>query len=101
MCDGFDNDCDGWLLPTEVDEDLDGQMYCIDCNDNHPAVYVGAPEICDGLDNNCNGTVDDGLSGETFTGNAAFTSQTQLNDWPACYSTILGNMIIMGADMLT
>jgi len=50
--------------------DLDGDGYgspgdascprrqAIDCNDNDPTVYPGAPRICDGKDNNCDGRLD-------------------------------------------
>ena len=36
-----------------------------DCNDGHPGIYPGAPEICDYLDNNCDQVVDEaGAAGE-------------------------------------
>ncbi len=42
-----------------VSEDLDGDGYTDDCDDNNPDVHAGAAEICDGLDNDCNELVDD------------------------------------------
>jgi hypothetical protein len=41
------------------DEDLDGFVSDVDCNDNDNLTYPNAVEICDGIDNDCNGVVDD------------------------------------------
>ena len=85
VCGGGDDDCDGWVdgadpsLVTRVAPDADGDGHgdlwlarrgCPgpgevaapdDCDDTHPAVYPGAPEVCDGVaDNDCDG-VDDPL----------------------------------------
>ncbi|MBW2258478.1 MAG: putative metal-binding motif-containing protein, partial [Deltaproteobacteria bacterium] len=43
-----DADADGFCL-------LDNAGDTIDCQDDHPDVYPGAPELCDGLDNACTG----------------------------------------------
>ncbi len=48
------------------DNDQDGYLNYVDCNDNDAAVNPGAAEICDGLDNDCNGSVDDGLNISTY-----------------------------------
>ncbi|MCK6526762.1 hypothetical protein L6R50_04135 [Myxococcota bacterium] len=58
LCDALDNDCDGLVPDTEIDDDLDGMADCTgDCNDADATTYFGATELCDGVDNNCNGAV--------------------------------------------
>jgi hypothetical protein len=41
------------------DHDGDGFSPPLDCNDDDPSIYPGAPELCDGRDHNCNHVVDD------------------------------------------
>jgi subtilase family serine protease len=41
-----------------VDRDGDKYYSDVDCDDNDPDVYPGAPEICNGKDNNCDGLID-------------------------------------------
>ncbi|MEZ4953746.1 MAG: MopE-related protein [Saprospiraceae bacterium] len=99
ICDGLDNDCDGILGADEVDADGDGYMVCEDdCNDGDPTIHPFAIELCDGIDNDCNGLVDDGIS-TTYVGNIAFSSQAQLNNWAACYTTIQGSVTISGSNI--
>ena len=43
----------------EPDEDGDGFVESVDCNDRDAAINSDAPEVCDGIDNNCDGFVDD------------------------------------------
>ncbi len=57
ICDGIDNDGDGWV-DEDFDADGDGYTSCGgDCDDTNAAVYTGALEVCDGLDNDCDGAV--------------------------------------------
>jgi hypothetical protein len=42
-----DLDCDGWCGFAEAPE------VPLDCDDDNPDVYPGAPQICDGLNNDC------------------------------------------------
>ncbi len=54
------------LVAGLVDNDGDGYLNDVDCNDNNPAIHPGAPEICDGIDNNCDGQIDEGLPTSTY-----------------------------------
>lgn len=38
-----------------TDADDDGHTADVDCDDDRPDVFPGAPELCDGLDNDCDG----------------------------------------------
>jgi len=86
LCDGLDNNCDGQVdeagavgcFPYYVDNDGDGfgvfdtkQCLCEqsdvgssmkfgDCDDNHPELSPGAPEVCDDIDNDCDAYTDEG-----------------------------------------
>ncbi len=60
MCNGIDDDCDGTILPSELDADGDGFRNCNgDCDDANTARFPGAIDLCDGQDNNCDGYIDE------------------------------------------
>jgi len=71
LCDHLDNDCNGELPESEVDEDTDGYAPCEgDCDDTLDSVWPGATEDCaNGIDDNCNGEIDEAIDqdGDGFT----------------------------------
>ncbi|TNE91568.1 MAG: hypothetical protein EP330_05015 [Deltaproteobacteria bacterium] len=61
QCNGFDDNCDGYLPASEIDQDGDLLSPCQgDCDDTRANVRPGLAEDCtDGLDNNCSGEADE------------------------------------------
>jgi len=58
ICDGTDNDNNGGIDDTDLDED--GYLLCVnDCNDRNPNVFPGAIEVCNGIDDDCDTAVDE------------------------------------------
>ena len=55
LCNGIDDNCDGFIDNIDKDEDgyIDSACGGRDCDDTDPLTYPGAPEICDGNDNDC------------------------------------------------
>ncbi len=54
--DGSDDDD---ATPPPEDADDDGYPADVDCDDDDPLVWPGAPELCDDLDNDCDDQVDE------------------------------------------
>jgi putative metal-binding protein/Kelch motif protein/thrombospondin type 3 repeat protein len=53
VCDGVDDDCNGFADdPFNVDRDAFATCQG-DCNDSDASVFPGAPQLCDGKNNNC------------------------------------------------
>jgi hypothetical protein len=70
-CDGWDTDCDGFLIDGEGDADSDGYLLCDsppDCDDGDLATWPGAPELCDAVDQDCDGDVLEQFDDENLNG---------------------------------
>ncbi len=57
-----------WLgNSSRIDNDGDTASECDgDCDDTNSAVWPGADEICDDIDNDCDGSIDEGLTLNTY-----------------------------------
>jgi len=101
VCDGVDNDCDGYIDAADssvtglttyyADTDFDGYgdptsstqdcsapsgytVNATDCDDSVYAINPAATEICDGVDNDCDGAIDD--ADPSVTGQATWYVDT-------------------------
>jgi len=105
ICDGADNNCDGFvdegvLTTFYVDNDSDGFGHpsdsidaCdqppgyidnnTDCDDNDPNNFPGNTEVCDGFDNNCNGLIDE-------SGSLVFYADSDGDTYGDSNNTIMG-----------
>ncbi len=62
---GIDDDCDGVLLATEIDNDGDGVAeYQGDCDDEDATRFPGNAELDNGVDDDCDGVIDEGFDAD-------------------------------------
>jgi hypothetical protein len=59
VCDGKDNNCNGFTDEGFTDNDQDGYAECNDCDDANAEINPGVTEVQDGIDNDCDGEIDE------------------------------------------
>ncbi len=64
LCNGVDDNCDGFTDDEVVDWDGDGFYAAgcpggLDCDDTDPEIRPGKHEVCNGLDDDCDGELDE------------------------------------------
>jgi hypothetical protein len=99
-CDLEDNDCDGRVPVTEVDQDGDGQTPVAcggdDCDDTDATAYRGGEEVCDdGIDNDC--VFGDEACVLTFTGIRTDLELSELAGWDRCHVDTFSDVSSIGA----
>ena len=63
-----------------MDQDLDGFLNCVDCDDSAPGVNPGVAEACDGVDTDCSGAPDFDALGEADADGDGFLSCVDCED---------------------
>jgi hypothetical protein len=113
VCDGLDNDCDGF-----TDEDLSSHLYYFDndsdgyggsattsacgapagyvnnhtdCNDLESGIHPGAAEIDDNADNDCDGIIDEGFS-DNRPATSTCPCLSQLGSFVSCFTQYLNEL---------
>lgn len=76
-----------------IDEDNDGYVVPVDCNDTDPDINPGSSEICDGLDNDCDGQTDEDLTAPLCERQAGVCARSRKHcagpeGWQPCTSAV-------------
>lgn len=77
ICDQIDNDCDG-STDEGFDQDFDGFVECLECDDDNFYVNPDQPEICNSIDDDCDGVVDEiEIECWSYSSTAVFNDESQ------------------------
>jgi hypothetical protein len=84
LCNGLDDNCDGWVDDDEADLDGDGELACAtDCDDLDGDRGWTASEWCNELDDDCDGAVDEGDDddGDGWPAWSCVQEEVDCEDW--------------------